>query len=135
MRDLLCNVYDKLYCFLGYTDMRLILGYESGGKRLCYDFLLYKGGSATFFLPSFSSAPPPAIEISTPWEIIVRVSSASDIPRPWQLLGGLSRLHLLPFSGAFGLPSLGLWIPFWFRSSSFALAFLPFTPHIATRLA
>ena len=29
---------------------------------------------------SFSSAPPPAIQISTPWEIIVRVSSASDLP-------------------------------------------------------
>ena len=84
---------------------------------------------------SFSSAPPPAIEISTPWEIIVRVSSASDLPRPWQLLGGLSRLHLLPLSGAFGLPSRGLWIPSWFRSSSFALMFLPFTPHFATRLA
>jgi len=32
MRDFLCKVYDKLYCFLGYADMRLILGYESGGK-------------------------------------------------------------------------------------------------------
>ena len=32
MRDFLCKVYDKLYGFLGYTDMRLILGYESGGK-------------------------------------------------------------------------------------------------------
>ena len=32
MRDFLCKSYDKLYCFLGYTDMRLILGYESGGK-------------------------------------------------------------------------------------------------------
>ena len=29
---------------------------------------------------SFSSAPPPAIEISTPWEIIVRVSSTSGLP-------------------------------------------------------
>ena len=35
MRDFLCKVYDKLYCFLGYADMRLILEYESGGKRLC----------------------------------------------------------------------------------------------------
>jgi len=65
---------------------------------------------------SFSSAPPPAIEISTPWEIIVRVSSASDLPRPWQLLGGSLHLHLFPLSGVFGLPSLGLWIPSWFGS-------------------
>jgi len=61
-----------------------------------------------YFLPSFSSAPPPAIEISTPWEIIVRVSSASDLPRPWQLLGGLSPLHIFTPSGAFGLPSQGV---------------------------
>jgi len=68
----------------------------------------------------------------------VGVSSASDLPRPWQLLGGLSRLHPFPLSGAFGLPSLGLRIPFWFRSSSLstlALVFLPFTPDFATRLA
>jgi len=32
MRDFLCKVYNTLYCFLGYVDMRLILGYESGGK-------------------------------------------------------------------------------------------------------
>jgi len=32
MRDFLCKVYDKLYYFLGYADMRLILGYELGGK-------------------------------------------------------------------------------------------------------
>jgi len=32
MSDFLCKVYDKLYGFLGYADMRLILGYESGGK-------------------------------------------------------------------------------------------------------
>ena len=93
---------------------------------------------APYLLPSFSSAPPPAIEISTPWEIIVRVSSASNLSRPWQLLGGLSRLHPFTISGAFGLPSWGLWIPFWFRSSSLstlALMFLPFTPHFATRFA
>jgi len=35
---------------------------------------------APYFLSSFSSAPPLAIEISTPWEIIMRVSSASDLP-------------------------------------------------------
>jgi len=33
MRDFLCEVYDKLYCFLGYADKRLILGYELGGKK------------------------------------------------------------------------------------------------------
>jgi len=32
MRDFLCKVYNKLYCSLGYADMRLILGYESGSK-------------------------------------------------------------------------------------------------------
>jgi len=35
MRDFLGKVYDKLYCFLGYADMRFMLGYELGGKRLC----------------------------------------------------------------------------------------------------
>jgi len=28
----LCMVYNKLYCFFGYADMQLILGYESGSK-------------------------------------------------------------------------------------------------------
>jgi len=65
---------------------------------------------------SFSSAPPPAIDISTPLEIIVRVSSTTDLLRPWYLLRGLSRLHPFTISGALGLPSLGLRIPFWFRS-------------------
>jgi len=32
MRDFLGKGYDKLYGFLGYADMRLVLGYESGGK-------------------------------------------------------------------------------------------------------
>jgi len=135
MRDFLCKVYDKLYCFLGYADMRLILGYESGGKGCARISFYIRGAPPPISFSSFSSAPPPAIEISTPWEIIVRVSSASDLPRPWRLLGGLSRLYLFPLSEAFGLPSQGLWIPFWFRSSSFALMFLPFTPHFATRLA
>jgi len=68
----------------------------------------------------------------------MRVSSTSDLPRPWQLLGGLSRLHPFTVSGAFGLPSRGFWIPFWFRLSllsTLALMFLPFTPPLATRLA
>jgi len=41
MRDFLCKVYDKLYRFLGYADMRLILGYESGGKG-CARISFYK---------------------------------------------------------------------------------------------
>jgi len=32
MRDFLCKFYDKLYGFIVYADMQLILGYESGGK-------------------------------------------------------------------------------------------------------
>ena len=107
----------------------------TAGEMYSVGEIYIKTPPTTLSPSSFSSAPPPAIEISTPWEIIVRVSSASDLPRPWQLLGGLSRLHLFTSSGAFGLPSRGLWIPFWFRSSSFALMFLPFTPHFATRLA
>jgi len=97
-----------------------------------------KEKKAPYVLPSFSSAPPPAIEISTPWEIIMRVFSASDLPRPWPLLLGLSPLHPLTFSGAFGLPSRGFWIPFWFRSSLLSiivLMCLPFTLHFATCLA
>jgi len=117
MRDFLCKGWDKLYGFLGYADMRLILGYESHGKG-CARIALYIRGLRPSFPTSFSSAPPPAIEISTLWEIIVRVSSASDLPRPWHLLGGLSCPHLLPLSGASGLSSRGLWIPVWFRSSS-----------------
>jgi len=39
--DFLCKVYDKLYCFLGYADMKLILGYESGGKG-CARISFYK---------------------------------------------------------------------------------------------
>jgi len=64
MRDFLCKVYDKLYCFLGYADMRLILRYESDGKgcaRICF----YKRG-----------APPPVFcgttncFMSTPTDIL-----------------------------------------------------------------
>jgi len=68
------------------------------------------------WLTSFSSALRPAIEISTLWEIIVGVSSACDLPRPWQVLRGLSGIHLFSLSAAFGLPSGGLWIASWFRS-------------------
>jgi len=65
MKDLLCKAYEKLYRFLGYADMRLILGNESGGKgstRISF----YIRGLCILFLSSFSSAPPSAIEISTP---------------------------------------------------------------------
>jgi len=32
MRDFLCKDYNKLFGFLGYADMQLLLGYESDGK-------------------------------------------------------------------------------------------------------
>ena len=51
MRDFLCKVYDQLYCFLGYADMRLILGYESSGKG-CARIFFYIRGSAPYFLDS-----------------------------------------------------------------------------------
>jgi len=66
MRDFLWKVYDKLYCFFGYGDMRLILEYASCGKGCARISFNIKGGFAPYFLSSFSSAPPPAIEISTP---------------------------------------------------------------------
>jgi len=64
----------------------------------------------------------------------MRVSSTSDLPRPWQLLGGLSRVRLFPVSVASGLPSQGFWIPFWFRSGLFehARVGVP-TPYSALR--
>jgi len=46
--------------------------------------------------------------MSTPWEIIVRVSSASDLRRQWQQLQGLLLCHLFPLSGALRLASMGL---------------------------
>jgi len=46
MRDFLCKVYDKLYCFLGYADMRLILGYELGGKGCARISFYIKGGAS-----------------------------------------------------------------------------------------
>jgi len=45
MRDFLCKVYDKLYCFLSYADMQLILGYESGSKG-CARISSIKGGAS-----------------------------------------------------------------------------------------
>jgi len=82
---------------------------------------------------SFSSAPPQAIEISTLWEIIVRVSSASSLPLwllprstmhpsfPFLSLGSLAS----PLTGFLMLSSL----------STLALMFLPLTPHFPTRFA
>jgi len=52
MRDFLCKVYDKLYCFLGYADMRLILGYESDGKGCARIFFYIRGGFSPYFLDS-----------------------------------------------------------------------------------
>ena len=43
MRDFLCKGYDKLYCFLGCAEMRLILGYESGGKGCARIFFYIRG--------------------------------------------------------------------------------------------
>jgi len=40
MRDILCKGYDKLYGFLGYANMRLIPGYELGGKGCAVTILL-----------------------------------------------------------------------------------------------
>jgi len=54
MRDFLCKVYDKLYCFLGYADMRLILGYESGGKGCTRISFYIRGGLRPLFLWFFT---------------------------------------------------------------------------------
>ena len=66
------------------------------------------------------------------------MSSASDLPGPYQLLGGLSCLHLLPLSAAFGPPLTGVMdsflVPFVFIENA-RVDVLPFTPHFATRLA
>ena len=53
MRDFLCKVYDKLYYFLSYADMRLILGYESGGKG-CARISFYIRGLRPLFLSFFT---------------------------------------------------------------------------------
>ena len=98
----------------------------------------YKDPSNPSLAPSFSSAPPPAIEISTPGEIIVRVSSSSDLPRPWQLLGDSSRLHLFPLSGPLAFPPRGYGFISGSVLSTFSklgLTFLPLTAHFATGFA
>jgi len=68
MRDDLCKAYDKLYCFLGYADMRLILGYESGDKG-CARISFYRRG-----------VPPPF---------------SFDAPRPLHLQSLKSQLHVV----------------------------------------
>jgi len=45
MKNFLCEVYDKLYCLLGYADMRLILVYESGGKGCARVSFIIMGAS------------------------------------------------------------------------------------------
>jgi len=50
MRDLLCKVYNKLYCFLGYAEMRLILGYQSGGQGCARITFYIREGSAPCLL-------------------------------------------------------------------------------------
>jgi len=67
MRDFLCKVYDKLYCFLGYVDMRLILGYELGGKGCARISLYIRGGSTPYFLhPQLQEHTHPRRQISQP---------------------------------------------------------------------
>jgi len=43
MRDFLCKSYDKLYGFLGYANIRLILGYESGSKGCARIYFYVRG--------------------------------------------------------------------------------------------
>jgi len=52
MRDFLCKVYNRLYFFLGYADMRLILGYELGGTGCAGISFYMRGGFAPYFLDS-----------------------------------------------------------------------------------
>jgi len=99
--SLVTRICDSYWCMS--PAAKAVLGFPSIKRRL-----------RPLFPISYSSAPPAPIEISTPCEIIMRVSSASDLPHPWQPLGGLSRLHLFLPSGPSGFPSLGLWIPSWF---------------------
>jgi len=58
-------------------------------------FLLYEGARPPISFSSFLSAPPPTIEILTPWEIIVRVSSSSGLL--WWLLPRSTTHPSLPF--------------------------------------
>jgi len=77
MRDFLCKVYDKLYCFLGYVDMRLILVYESGGKG-CAWISFYIWGLRPLF----------------PWaigEVVALVALLSGIALSPELLGRYGR--------------------------------------------
>jgi len=50
MRDFICKTCHILYCFLGYADMRLILGYESGVKGCARISFNPRAGSARYFL-------------------------------------------------------------------------------------
>jgi len=45
MKDFLCKVHDKLYCFLSYADMGLILGYKSDDKGSARISFYLKGTS------------------------------------------------------------------------------------------
>jgi len=48
MRDFHCKGYEKLYGFLGYANMRLILGYELDGKG-CARISVYIRGLCPLF--------------------------------------------------------------------------------------
>jgi len=69
MRDFLCKGHDKLYGFLGYVDMRLILGYESGGKG-CPRISFYIRGLRPLFPSHFTHPSPPVIEITTSHRLV-----------------------------------------------------------------
>jgi len=83
MSDFLCKVYDKLYCFLGYADMGLILGYESGGKG-CARISFYIRGAPPKIFFSLQSA----FEMATP-----RARSSTILPAP---IGPAQGSRLLP---------------------------------------
>jgi len=50
MRNFLRKFYDKLYCFIVYADMQLILGYESGGKGCAMIVFYIREAPAPIFL-------------------------------------------------------------------------------------
>ena len=75
--------YDRLYCFLGYADMRLIEGYESGSKG-CARISFYKKGPrplfpACFTLPSTSFTTPLLQNITS--SILISTIQAKN-PKP-----------------------------------------------------
>jgi len=76
MRDFLCKVYNKLYGLLGYADMRLILGYESGGKGCASISFNIKGGLRPRFACFFTL---PGISFTT--LVLQKITSSSLISK------------------------------------------------------